>query len=85
MSKKILISCNEATEICDKNQYCEASTFDKIRLGIHNFLCKKCHLYSEQNTLMTKLFKTHVHPEKDHLKETEKEELKKLLEEQLND
>ena len=83
MSKKIIISCDKATQICDKSQYCEASTFDKIRLSIHNFLCKKCHLYSEQNALMTKLFKTHVHPEKDCLKEDEKEKLKKILEEKL--
>lgn len=85
MSKKILISCDEATQICDKNQYCEASVFDKIRLSIHNFLCKRCHLYSEQNSVMTKLFKTHVHPEKEHLKENEKDALKKVLEENLEE
>lgn len=83
MSKKILINCDEATEICDKSQYCEASTFDKIRLSIHNFLCKKCRLYSDQNAVMTKLFKTHVHPEKDQLKADEKAEMKKKLEESL--
>jgi len=83
MRKKIIISCDEATQICDKSQYCEASTLDKIRLSIHNFLCKKCHLYSEQNSLMTKLFKVHLHPEKDKLKEDEKDALKKILEENL--
>ena len=83
MRKKIIINCDEATKICDKSQYCEASAFDKFRLSIHNFLCKKCRLYSEQNALMTKLFKTHVHPEKEHLKQEEKEELKKKLEENL--
>ena len=85
MSKKILISCDEATKICDKSQYCEATFFDKIRLSIHNFLCKKCRLYSEQNSVMTKLFKVHVHPEKEHLKENEKDALKKVLEENLEE
>ncbi|MEE9349713.1 MAG: hypothetical protein V3U80_06670 [Flavobacteriaceae bacterium] len=57
MSKRILIKCNEATSICDKTQYGEASRFDKIRLLLHNFLCHRCKLYSEQNKLMTKIFK----------------------------
>lgn len=61
MSKKVMINCDEATSICNKSQYCEASFSDKLRLGIHNFLCKKCKLYSEQNTFMTKLFNVHLH------------------------
>ncbi|HFS66922.1 MAG TPA: hypothetical protein ENK67_01770 [Flavobacteriia bacterium] len=83
MPKKIIINCDEATQICDKNQYCQASNFDKIRLSIHNILCKKCRLYSEQNNLMTRLFKVHLHPEKEHLKKEEKENLKKILNENL--
>ncbi len=83
MQKKIFINCNEATEICDKSQYCEASTMDKIKLSIHNFLCKKCHLYSEQNTLMTKIFKVHIHTEKKHLLDDEKEAIKKVIEDNL--
>ncbi len=81
MSNKIIINCKEATQICDKNQYCEATTFDKIRLSIHNFLCEKCHLYSEQNNLMTKLFKANIKSIKhDHLCAEEKEKLKRVLE-----
>ena len=53
------ISCDEATKICDKNQYGEASLWDKIRLSFHLFLCKKCNLYSKQNKILTTCYKTH--------------------------
>ncbi len=65
MSKKVMINCNEASSICNKNQYCKTSFLDKLKLGIHNFLCKRCKLYSEQNELMTKIFKIHLHKSKD--------------------
>ncbi len=85
MSKKILIKCDEATTICDKNQYCEASTFDKLRLSIHNFLCHRCRLYSEQNATMTKLFKTHLKKNSEqHLCKSDKDDLQKSLEKELN-
>ena len=84
MSKKILIKCNEATTICDKSQYGEASTFDKMRLSLHNFLCHRCKLYTEQNKVMTKIFKVHLHkhPE-EHLCNEDKEALQKKLEEEM--
>ncbi|NEW78222.1 MAG: hypothetical protein GZ086_02110 [Gelidibacter sp.] len=47
------ITCDEATEICDKNQYKEASLWEKMKLGIHLFLCKKCGLYAKQNKVMS--------------------------------
>ena len=84
MSKKILIKCDEATSICDKSQYGEASTFDKMRLGIHNFLCHRCKLYSDQNAIMTKLFNVHLHKNKEqHLCSSDKEKLQKALEKEM--
>lgn len=81
MSKKILIKCDEATSICDKNQYGEASSFDKIRLSIHNFLCHRCKLYTEQNKIMTKVFNVHLHEHSDKkLGDNDKEALQKALE-----
>jgi hypothetical protein len=47
------ITCDQATVICDKNQYKEASLLEKMKLGIHLFLCKKCGLYSKQNKMMS--------------------------------
>ena len=53
------LSCDEATKICDKNQYGEASLWDKIRLSFHLFLCEKCGLYSKQNEVLTKCYEIH--------------------------
>ena len=72
------LSCDEATKICDKNQYGEASLWDKIRLKFHLFLCKKCGLYSKQNEVMTKCYEIHkdVKSNENHcLSEVEKQEL----------
>lgn len=57
MFKKFEITCDEATTICDKNQYGEASFFDKIKLNIHFLGCKICALYTKQNTMLTKIYK----------------------------
>jgi len=85
MSKKILIKCDEATTICDKSQYGEASTFDKMRLSLHNFLCHRCKLYTEQNKVMTKIFKVHMHkPTEQHLCDADKDALQKVLKEEMN-
>jgi hypothetical protein len=84
MSKKILIKCDEATTICDKSQYGEASAFDKMRLSLHNFLCHRCKLYTEQNKVMTKILKVHLHkPTEQHLCDSDKETLQKALEEEI--
>lgn len=57
MLKKFEITCDEATTICDKNQYGEASFFDKIKLNIHFIGCKICALYTKQNAKLTKIYK----------------------------
>lgn len=56
MAKKINITCDEATTICDKSQYKEASFFEKLQLSWHLFKCKVCSLYVTQNRKMTDLF-----------------------------
>ena len=53
---KFFISCDEATTICDKNQYGSANFFDKIKMILHVFTCKICKCYSKQNGLMTKVY-----------------------------
>ncbi len=81
---KFIISCDEATTICDKSQYGEASFLEKIKLNFHFFLCKICGLYSNQNTKMSKVYKMKAHDcKKEHrcLSTEEKEHLKKELQE----
>ncbi len=53
---KFFISCDEATTICDKNQYGEAMVFDKVKLSVHFLRCKICKMYTKQNTLLSKIF-----------------------------
>ena len=84
MGVKIKISCDEATTICDKSQYGEASFYEIIKLKMHFIFCKICGKYSEQNSKMTKLYKMKAEDCKkvDHcLSSTEKETLKKELQE----
>lgn len=57
MFKKLIISCDEATTICDKNQYGEASIKELILLNLHFLHCKFCRKYTKQNALLTRLYK----------------------------
>lgn len=53
---KFFITCDEATMICTKSQYKEARFSDKLKLTIHMLTCKVCKCYSNQNSMMTKMF-----------------------------
>ncbi len=82
-----MISCDEATAICDKNQYGEASSWDKFRLNIHLLLCNHCKAYSKQNHLITKMLGKYLDTcdGSKHLTKEEKIELEKKLNEQLEE
>ena len=80
------LSCDEATKICDKNQYGEGSLWEKIKLSIHIFLCKKCGLYSRQNSIMTQCYEKHkivVNGEKTYLNKEDKAHLNKEVREKI--
>ena len=84
MFKKLRITCNEATTICDKSQYKEASFIEKIKLNLHFLTCEICRLYTKQNNKMSRLFKTNSLDCKRRincLSEADKEVLKEQLEE----
>ena len=51
------LTCDEASAICDKSQYNEASFWEKTKLKVHLFLCKKCGLYAKQNKIMSTCLK----------------------------
>ena len=53
------LTCDQATTICDKSQYGEATLWEKIKLNVHIILCKKCGMYSKQNSVMTKCYEKH--------------------------
>ena len=82
MFKSLKITCDEATMICDKNQYGEATLLEKLKLNIHFIRCKICFLYTKQNMSLSKLYKGHSQKCKEikHCLTTEqKEELKEKL------
>lgn len=84
MFKKFKISCDEATAICDKNQYGEATFLEKIKLNLHFLQCKICFLYTKQNIKLSNFYKGYAKNCKDikHcLSAKEKEALKRTLEE----
>jgi hypothetical protein len=60
MFKKYIITCDEATTICDKNQYGEATLLEKIKLNIHFIRCSICMKYTKQNMTLTKIYKGHA-------------------------
>jgi hypothetical protein len=51
------LTCDEATTICDKSQYGEASFWDILKLNFHIFICKNCGRYAKQNSILTKCYK----------------------------
>ncbi|WP_103863710.1 hypothetical protein [Aquimarina sp. I32.4] len=55
--KIFFVSCPEANHFCDKNQYKEASFWEKVRLNIHLIYCRACRKYTSKNMKLTKLVK----------------------------
>ncbi|MGY5353052.1 hypothetical protein ACXGQW_10935 [Wenyingzhuangia sp. IMCC45533] len=47
------ITCEEATTICTKTQYGEATLVEKIKLNMHFMYCKVCRLFTKQNAQLT--------------------------------
>jgi hypothetical protein len=81
------LTCDEASAICDKSQYNEASFWEKIKLRVHLFLCKKCGLYAKQNKIMStclQKLKDSEYPKTQHLNQDEikylEQELKTKIE-----
>ncbi|WP_405610391.1 hypothetical protein [Polaribacter sp. Asnod1-A03] len=82
MFKRLKLTCDEATTICDKNQYGEATLLEKLKLNIHFITCKICFKYTKQNMTLTKIYKGHAKSCKELkscLSTEEKEVLKKEL------
>lgn len=80
----VFISCDEATTICDKNQYGEASFVEKLKLKIHFLICKVCALYSKQNTLISSICGKHLKAGKKEGIETLSEQEKNKIKEHLS-
>ncbi|GAB2778044.1 hypothetical protein [Salinimicrobium soli] len=49
------LTCAEAAVLCNKAEYKEASSLDKLKLKLHLFLCKTCDEYYEDNRKLSSL------------------------------
>ncbi len=77
---KFFLKCEEASHVCDKSQYHEASFFEKIKLTIHLLYCRVCRKYSKNNAKLTECIeKSNVNC----LDESVKNEMKKNFEKEL--
>ena len=77
---KFFLKCEEASHVCDKSQYHEASFFEKIKLTIHLMYCRVCRMYSKNNSKLTECI------EKSYLTcldNSVKKEMKKKFEKEL--
>lgn len=76
------ITCDEATTICTKSQYGEATLIDKIKLNIHFMYCKVCRLFSKQNSQLTGMCAS-IKPKNEGFSLSEEDKLK--LKEQIKE
>ena len=75
------MKCEEAGHVCDKNQYKEASFWEKIRLNIHLLYCSACRKYVTRNNKLTKAIKN---SNLKSMPQEDKTELKERLHQELS-
>lgn len=74
----LFISCEEATIICTKSQYNEATFLEKVKLSIHILQCKICAKYAKQNGKLTEACDKHLHkPDCQHTLSAQEKEIMK--------
>ncbi len=78
---KIKLECHEANHICDKNQYKEASFWEKVKLTFHLIYCRACREYTARNNKLTKAVKN---PEVKTFSSADKNALKEKLHQELS-
>lgn len=77
---KLFVKCEEANHSCDKNQYNEATFWEKVLLNVHLIYCAACRKYSSRNG---KLSKTMHKGDIKTMPKTDKEQLKKQLRQEM--
>ncbi|RDY60652.1 hypothetical protein [Flagellimonas nanhaiensis] len=74
------ISCEEASNICNRSQYKEASFWEILKLRMHILYCKTCAKFTKRNQALTSLCDR---AELNVLSESEKDAMKKDLEKRI--
>ena len=77
----IKLECHEANHFCDKNQYKEATFWEKVRLNIHLIYCRACRKYTAKNTRLSKAIRK---PKPDPVHQLDKNALKQQLQKELS-
>jgi len=77
---KVKLSCQEANHVCDKNQYKEATFWEKVKLNIHLIYCRACRKYTARNMKLTKTIKA---DKIEVMDQTAKDQLKTAFEKEL--
>ena len=54
------IKCKDAKMICDKSQYKDCTTWQRIKLEFHLLFCKSCKKYSKDNVKLTKMIQSNL-------------------------
>ncbi|WP_299127256.1 hypothetical protein [uncultured Winogradskyella sp.] len=76
----LFISCEEAKHICDKTQYQEATSWERLKLGIRRSWCRITQAYVKKNNKLTELVEK---SDLNCLKKEERHNIKKQFEEEL--
>jgi len=75
---KMMISCEQATFLVDKEQYTKLSKKDKIDLNLHLKTCKLCRLYKVESRIINdKLTQVFTYNEEE-MKLTDKQKAKMI-------
>ena len=77
----IKLECHEANHFCDKNQYKEATFWEKVLLNIHLIYCRACRQYTARNTKLSKAIKN---PKVKTISVADKEALQEKLQRELS-
>lgn len=48
-----MINCEQASTICNKKQYKEATLLEQLKLSLHLMFCKACSSFSRKNKKLT--------------------------------
>lgn len=76
----LFISCEEAKHICDKRQYDEATTWERIKLALRLSWCRITKSYSSKNNKLTEALQK---AEVSYLRNDERNRLQKQFEKEL--
>jgi hypothetical protein len=56
----LMLSCNKATELMEKELHFRLNVFEKIQLRLHTSMCNACNTYQKNNKLVDDALKAHI-------------------------